>query len=204
MRNRKWKIVFLIMFVCIFEILDLFNIPSRFLKVSGNINYDFQAILWAAVVALVLFYAAYFLIDKHNVEKIKRQYDCAHALMEDIYEECLNNIKIMDNPMHRAKVLSKIDGDKVVKDDNPFRLFEKSPFSSESMFYDFVKDGVLPVKEYRGYRRIKKFYSEYFTMILVLDEDSIELQKLKERAVDELEKQLVPLHNEHFAQVFDK
>lgn len=160
--KNKYSTIRLLLYICIIcgivgPILDIYNTPTRIFPAIKSMNYDLQSILWSSITTVILFCLAYMLIDRYNLKKINNQKECAHAFLEIVYEQCLENIRQMDQKDVRTLVLKKVDLNETLSATHPFMRFKNEPFQNEKVLYEFLNDGNLEVNVYRNYLRAKKY-----------------------------------------------
>lgn len=182
---------------CIIFLADCVNILQVFGIGIKNINWDLESVVMSTILAITLYCITYILIDSYNVKRQQNQRKCALFLMKSIYEACLQNITFLDNSDIKESIIKKMDFDKLSTADDPDMKFKKMPFESENMIFDYIRDGVITVEEFKSYLDIKEKYNSYITMSLIFFDAPYTWELSRAKAVDMLNEKIKNISEEN-------
>ena len=175
-----------IVIVIVYILIDYFNLSSMMFININNINEGLFGIVVNTVIVISLYLVTFEFVDKKNEDRQKNKQLAAKRLLIDIYNECLLNISIMEDPDLRSKATRYVKGDELIEKDNKFRIFEEAPFNSEPVILDFIKDGVLSIEEYNSYLDNKKNYHEFMYISLIFPDLPDKVESVKKKVADGL------------------
>ena len=99
MKNNKakiWLIGIVVVFV-LYIVIDMINLPSLLHISIPNINNDYLELVVNSAVVIVLYIISYFYVDNKEDAKEKNSRDTVRILMQKSYNECLENIGMLEN-----------------------------------------------------------------------------------------------------------
>lgn len=165
MKNNKakiWLIGIVVVFV-LYIVIDMINLPSLLHISIPNINNDYLELVVNSAVVIVLYIISYFYVDNKEDAKEKNSRDTVRILMQKSYNECLENIGMLENQaILENHIIPKIDFNSTKSEvasnflNNPFILVD-SMIQTTSGCY-------LEKNELKIYLDIKKNYQYYVNM----------------------------------------
>ena len=145
MKKKTHKIILsmTIIFV-LYIILDYVNLSTILGIKSENINFELFGILFDAFIVITLFVISFFYIDNRQNEKDANARDTVEVLLIKTYDECLNNIKFLDNKeVVRKYIIPKINGGKTDSENKVVKNLQTLPFESFNTIMDLAKSGYV-------------------------------------------------------------
>ena len=165
MKNKKARkcLIVVVIVLIVYFLLDLINIPSLFHIPIPNINNDYLELVINSAVVIVLYIISYFYVDTKEDTKEKNSRDTIRILMQKSYNECLENIGMLENQaILENHIIPKIDFNATKSEvtsnflNNPFILVDSMIQTTSGCYLE--KD------ELKIYLDIKKNYQYYVNM----------------------------------------
>lgn len=160
MKKKPGKIIVIIFVVfLLFVVLDYVNILNLIGVNFAHLNMNVVGIFFDAVIVLVLYVISFYYIENKQNEKDANARDTAEALMKKTYQECLENLILLDNKaMIRKYIIPKMDGDKPNSENMVVNNLQILPFSSFGVVMELAVNGHIGKKKLDHYLEIKKEY----------------------------------------------
>lgn len=160
MKKKTNKYIFSIFAVFIvYFVLDYVNLPSHIRLNLSSVNVDFFNIIFNTSIVLVLFVISFYYIDNRQNEKDANARDTVDILLKKTYQECLSNLKLLDNREIIAKyIIPKTDGNKTDSENKVINNLQIMPFSSFDAIIDLAASGYIEKTKLNDYLDIKKEY----------------------------------------------
>ena len=160
MKKKPGKnIVTILIVFLLFVVLDYVNILNLIGLNFTNLNMDVVGILFDAVIVLILYVISFYYIENKQNEKDANARDTAEALMKKTYQECWENVMLLDNKaMIRKYIIPKMDGDKPNSENMVVNNLQILPFSSFDVVMELAVNGHIGKKNLDDYLEIKKEY----------------------------------------------
>ena len=203
--RRTLKIIIPVTIILIaYLILDYVNIPSHIGLMSSNINIDVLGILFDTAIVLILYSISFYYIENKQNEKDANARDAVSILLKKTYQECWNNLKLVDNTeMIEKYIIPKIDGSKTDSENKVLNNLQTSPFSSFNVVIDLAVNGYVEKTKLNDYLDIKKEY-QYLISVKITFFDLTNPQTKEQQALyndiqkrdSDLKKKLNELLNE--------
>lgn len=161
-RFMKKDIVIFISIITSLIILDYFNLPSLLGVEMSNLNWDFCVGILNSIIVIVLFVITYRTLDERTIEREKNKIEISELLIKECYHECKKYVDLLNQETVEKFIVPKIDFNST---NNPIITnLQNSPFSSENIIMDLVKDGQVTKKQIEGYLKIREKYMQYVNM----------------------------------------
>lgn len=160
MKKKPGKIIVTILIVfLLFVVLDYVNILNLIGLNFTNLNMDVVGIFFDAVIVLILYVISFYYIENKQNEKDANARDTAETLMKKTYQECWENVMLLDNKaMIRKYIIPKMDGDKPNSENMVVNNLQILPFSSFDVVMELAVNGHIGKKNLDDYLEIKKEY----------------------------------------------
>ena len=140
-------------------ILDYVNISTLIGLPFSNINVDMFGIIFNSVIVLVLYVVSFYYIDNKQNEKDANARDTVDTLIKKTYQECLGNLKLLDNKaIIEEFIIPKVGGNKSDLDNKVIHNLQTLPFSSFDSVIDLAVNGYVEKDKLDNYLDIKKEY----------------------------------------------
>lgn len=183
--KQKTKVFLPIILFVVYLILDYINLIDLIGLSVDNINIDILGVLFDAVIVIVLYIISFYYIDKKQLEKDKNAKGTANILFQKTYNECLENLKFLDDKGIVGRyIIPKIDGDKVASEDRITNNFQTLPFSSFETIMSLSSNGYIEKNDLNDYLDVKMKYQNLVNLkITFFDIDNA--QTLEQQAMAE-------------------
>ena len=180
-------LVIIILIILFVLIADYYDLPSKIGLHMGELNYDVQAIAIEAMVTILLFIIAYYLIDQRSITKQKNQEEIAKMMIATSYKLCRDYIAELDKQhtldfLLRSKIKSE-DPDKLVS--SFYDKYEEVPFDNHERIMQFCADGILSKSQMVDYLQVKHLFSAYVSACVCFQKTKKE-RELVDRVKQEL------------------
>lgn len=173
----------IIIILTIYMLIDYINFPSRIGIVLDNINIDVFGILFDTAVVLILYVISFYYIDNKQNEKDENAKEVVNILIEKTYQECLENLKLLDNKIIIEEyIIPKIDGNKPASENKIVSNLQELPFASYDAVIDMATNGYVEKDKMNSYLNIKKEY-QYLVNVRITFYDLIEPKTADQRAM---------------------
>ena len=147
--KTRSKITRIILILVGYVLVDYINLPSKLGFSPANINVDIFGILFDAAIVLILYTISFYYIDIRQNEKDANAKDIANILIEKSYQECLDNLKLLDNrQMIKEYIIPKVDGKRPASENRVISNMQELPFSSFEAIIDFAANGYVEKKKW--------------------------------------------------------
>lgn len=173
-------------FVFLYLIIDYFNLFSLLGFKASNINTNLLGIVINSIVVISLYLVTFEFVDKRNEAKERNKVLTAKQMLKQVYSKCKYNMELMEDPKIRPYIVRFVDPDKLIENDNKYRIFEESPFINESELLEFFKDGTLTEDVYKTYLINKDNYHQFMTMSLTFPDLPDKVDKARQKAISGL------------------
>ncbi len=159
-RRKSLRIIIPVALALIaYFILDYVNVPTLIGLTPSNINVDMFGILFNSVIVLVLYVVSFYYIENKQNEKYANAIDTVDALLKKTYQECLDNLKLLDNKeMIEEYIMPKVDGNKSFSENKVIHNLQTLPFSSFDAVIELAVNGYVEKEKLDNYLDIKKEY----------------------------------------------
>lgn len=158
-------IIPIIIALATYLLLDYVNVPSLMGLVPNNINVDVFGILFDASIVLILYVISFYYIENKQNEKDANARDTVDVLLEKTYQECLSNLKFLDNREMIGKyIIPKIDGNKPDSENKVVNNLQTLPFSSCDAVIELAANGYVEKAKLNDYLDIKKEYQHLISV----------------------------------------
>lgn len=177
----KKIIVYFILILILILIFDYFN---TFYFLSKNLNFSFLNIIVNMIVVVCMFLVTYILIEKRRFdaeyEKNKNEINVLILLILRTYQNCFDNVKLLDNQeMLEKYFIPKCDFN--AAKDEFLDNYKKFPFDCEERIIDLMQTGILNIEYLNSFFEIKDLYIKYVDMrVTFFDIDKYDNPKHKE------------------------
>lgn len=183
--KAKKIIMRIILILAGYLFVDYINLPSMIGFSPANINVDIFGILFDASVVLILYTISFYYIDSKQNEKDVNAKDIANILIEKSYQECLDNLNLLDNrQIIKEYIIPKIDGDRPASENKVISNMQELPFASFDAIIDFAAGGYVEKEIMDSYLNIKKEY-QYLINVKITFFDLINPRTDEQRAMYE-------------------
>lgn len=157
-KTNKYIIPIIIALVA-YLVLDYVNLPSLIGLMLNNINIDIFGIIFDSSIVLILYVISFYYIENKQNEKDANARDTVDVLLENTYQECLSNLKFLDNREMIGKyIIPKTDGNKPDSENKVVNNLQTLPFSSFDAVIDLATNGYVEKVKLNDYLDIKKEY----------------------------------------------
>lgn len=159
-RRKSLRIIIPVALALIaYFILDYVNVPTLIGLTPSNINVDMFGILFNSVIVLVLYVVSFYYIENKQNEKYANAIDTVDALLKKTYQECLDNLNLLDNKeMIEEYIMPKVDGNKSFSENKVIHNLQTLPFSSFDAVIELAVNGYVEKEKLDNYLDIKKEY----------------------------------------------
>lgn len=159
-KRKSLRIIIPVALVLIaYSILDYVNVPTLIGLTPSNFNVDMFGIIFNSVIVLVLYVVSFYYIDNKQNEKDANARDTVDTLIKKTYQECLGNLKLLDNKaIIEEFIIPKVDGNKSDLDNKVIHNLQTLPFSSFDSVIDLAVNGYVEKDKLDNYLDIKKEY----------------------------------------------
>lgn len=184
MKKKTNKFILpIILALAAYIVLDYVNVPSLIGLIPNNINTDMFGILFDASVALVLYVISFYYIENKQNEKDANTRDNVDVLLKKTYQECLDNLKFLDNrEMIEKYIIPKVDGNKTDSENKVINNLQTLPFSSFDSVIDLASNGYIEKIKLNDYLDIKKEY-QYLISVKITFFDLVKPETVKQKAM---------------------
>lgn len=183
--ETKSKIMRIVLVLAGYVLVDYINLPSMIGFSPANINVDIFGILFDAAIVLILYTISFYYIDIRQNEKDANAKDIANILIEKSYQECLDNLTLLDNrQMIKEYIIPKIDGNRPASENRVISNMQELPFASFDAIIDFASSGYIEKKKMDNFLDIKKEY-QYLVNVKITFFDLINPKTDEQRAMYE-------------------
>lgn len=143
-----------------------------------------------------MFVISFFYIDNRQNEKDANARDTVDVLLSKTYDECLSNIKFLDNKeVVRKYIIPKIDGDKTDSENKVVNNLQTLPFESFDTIIDLAKNGYVDKSKLSQYLDIKKDY-QHLISVKITFYDLVKPESADQKAMyDDIKKRDMDLKN---------
>lgn len=167
-------IMLIIVLLAIYLFIDYVNLPSLIGIRTDNINIDIFGILFDTAVVLILYVISFYYIDNKQNEKDANAKAVGDILIEKTYQECLENLKLLDNKeIIKEYIIPKVDGDRPASENKVISNLQELPFASYDIVLDLATNGYIEKDKIESYMNIKKEY-QYLINVKITFFDLIE------------------------------
>lgn len=184
MKKKTNKFIIpIILALAAYIVLDYVNLPSLIGLIPNNINTDMFGILFDASVVLVLYVISFYYIENKQNEKDANARDTVDILLKKTYQECLDNLKFLDNREMIGKyIIPKVDGNKTDSENKVINNLQTLPFSSFDAVIDLASNGYIEKTKLNDYLDIKKEY-QYLISVKITFFDLVEPETVDQKAM---------------------
>jgi len=144
--------------------LDYINLPSFLGFEISNINWDFCMGILNIIVIIALYAFTYKILDERTIEREKNKNEISVLLIKKCYQECLEYVKFLNQETVEKYIVPKIDFNSTKYEGTIICNIQNSPFLSENIIMDLVKDGQITKRQIDGYFEIRIKYKQYINM----------------------------------------
>ena len=124
----------------------------------------------------------YYIENKQN-EKDANARDTVDVLLEKTFQECLDNLKFLDNREVIEKyIIPKVDGNKTDSENKVINNLQTLPFSSFDAIIGLASSGYVDKLKLNNYLDIKKEY-QYLISVKITFFDLIKPETLEQQAM---------------------
>ena len=128
---------------------------------------------------------SFYYIDIRQNEKDANAKDIANILIEKSYQECLDNLTLLDDrQMIKEYIIPKIDGNRPASENRVISNMQELPFASFDAIIDFASSGYIEKKKMDNFLDIKKEY-QYLVNVKITFFDLINPKTDEQRAMYE-------------------
>lgn len=181
--KTKSIIVRIIVILAGYALVDYTNLPSEIGFLPANINLDIFGILFDAAIVLILYTISFYYIDNRQNEKDANAKDIANILINKSYQECLDNLNLLDNrQMIKEYIIPKVDGNKPASENKVINNMQELPFASLEAIIGFAANGYVEKEKMDNYLDIKKEY-QYLVNVKITFFDLIGAKTNEQRAM---------------------
>lgn len=171
-QDNKRKVILISMLilgvVLIYTILDYVNIASILCMSVSNINTDILSAIINIAVVLILYVISFNYIENKQIEKDNNAIDAVGILLKYTYQECLENLRLLDSKeIIRKYIIPKIDGNKVSSENKVIHNFKMLPFSTLNEMISMASNGYVDKETLNKYLDIKKEYQYIVEMKII-------------------------------------
>lgn len=143
----------------IYVILDYLNVPQLLGLSSDRINMDFFDVFLNSVIVIVLYIITYFFVDSRQIQKDTNAKDTADILLLYTYKECVDNLRIVLNPMWTKNYIAqKVDFNRPINKNSVVSNIQDLPFSSKSEIFELATGGYVEKEVLTRYLHIQAEY----------------------------------------------
>jgi hypothetical protein len=183
--EKKTKIIIrkIILGLAVYLLVDYIILPSVIGFMPTNINIDMFGILLDTAVVSILYVISFYYIDNKQNIKDANAKDAVNSLLEKTYQECLDNLKILDDKKLIAEhIIPKVDGNRPASENKVINNLQELPFSSFDSVIDLAANGYVEKDKFDKYLNIKKDY-QYLINVKIIFFDLIEPETDEQRAM---------------------
>lgn len=163
-KTNKYIIPIIIAMVT-YLVFDYANLPSLMGLTPNNINMDIFGVFFDSAIVLILYVVSFYYIENKQNEKDANARDTVDVLLESTYQECLSNLKFLDNrDMIGKYIIPKIDGNKPDSENKIVNNLQTLPFSSFDAIIDLAANGYVEKAKLNEYLDIKKEYQHLISV----------------------------------------
>lgn len=164
-------------------LVDYINLPSMIGVSPANINMDIFGVLFDAAIVLILYTISFYYIDNRQNEKDANAKDIANILINKSYQECLDNLNLLDNRQTiKEYIIPKVDGNRPASENKVISNMQELPFASLEAIIGFAANGYIEKEKMETYLDIKKEY-QYLVNVKITFFDLIEPKTAEQRAM---------------------
>lgn len=180
------KIYLSIILFFIYLLLDYLNLPSLIGLSFTTINADLFDTIFNGTIVIVLYIISFFYIDNKQNEKDANSRDIAETLFKKTYQECKQNLELLDNRIVVEKyIIPKVDGNKTDSENKVVHNLQTLPFDSYDTIMELATSGYLLKNQLENYLHIKKEYQYLVSVkITFYDLDTAQTAEQKSMAND--------------------
>ena len=180
------KIYLPIILFFIYLLLDYLNLPSLIGLSFTTINADLFDTIFNGTIVIVLYIISFFYIDNKQNEKDANSRDIAETLFKKTYQECKQNLELLDNRIVVEKyIIPKVDGNKTDSENKVVHNLQTLPFDSYDTIMELATSGYLLKNQLEDYLHIKKEYQYLVSVkITFYDLDTAQTAEQKSMAND--------------------
>lgn len=184
MKKKTNKFILpIILALAAYIVLDYVNVPSLIGLIPNNINTDMFGILFDASVVLVLYVISFYYIENKQNEKDANTRDNVDVLLKKTYQECLDNLKFLDNrEMIEKYIIPKVDGNKTDSENKVINNLQTLPFSSFDSVIDLASNGYIEKIKLNDYLDIKKEY-QYLISVKITFFDLVKPETIEQKVM---------------------
>lgn len=143
----------------VYVIFDYLNVPRLLGLSSERINMGFFDALLNAVIVMVLYIITYFFVDSRQIQKDANAKDTADILLLYTYKECVDNLRIVLNPMWTKNYIApKVDFNRPINKNSVVSNIQDLPFSSKSEIFELATGGYVEKEVLTRYLHIQAEY----------------------------------------------
>ncbi len=167
----------------IYLILDYINLATFLGITPSNIDTDIFGVLFDAMIVIILYVISFYYIDNRQNEKDANARSTAKVLIQKTYDECLSNLKLLDNKNMVAQyIIPKVDGNKTDSEDKVTHNLQTLPFSSFDSIMSLATNGFIEEDVLYDYLDAKKEY-QYLVSMKITFYDLISPQTSDQQAL---------------------
>lgn len=184
MKKKTNKFIIpIILALAAYIVLDYVNLPSLIGLIPNNINTDMFGILFDTSVVLVLYVISFYYIENKQNEKDANARDTVDILIKKTYQECLDNLKFLDNREMIGKyIIPKVDGNKTDSENKVINNLQTLPFSSFDAVIDLANNGYIEKIKLNDYLDIKKEY-QYLISVKIIFFDLVKPETIEQKVM---------------------
>ena len=184
MKKKTNKFIIpIILALAAYIVLDYVNLPSLIGLIPNNINTDMFGILFDTSVVLVLYVISFYYIENKQNEKDANARDTVDILLKKTYQECLDNLKFLDNREMIGKyIIPKVDGNKTDSENKVINNLQTLPFSSFDAVIDLANNGYIEKIKLNDYLDIKKEY-QYLISVKIIFFDLVKPETIEQKVM---------------------
>ena len=158
-------IIPIIIALATYLVFDYANLPSLIGLMPNNINMDIFGVIFDTAIVLILYVISFYYIENKQNEKDANARDTVDVLLEKTYQECLSNLKFLDNREMIGKyIIPKIDGNKPDSENKVVNNLQTLPFSSFDAVIELAASGYVEKAKLNDYLDIKKEYQHLISV----------------------------------------
>lgn len=160
-QNKKslFKAAIPVLLFVVYVIFDYLNVPRLLGLSSERINMGFFDALLNAVIVIVLYIITYFFVDSRQIQKDANAKDTADILLLYTYKECVENLRIVLNPMWTKNYIApKVDFNRPINKNSVVSNIQDLPFSSKSEIFELATGGYVEKEVLTRYLHIQAEY----------------------------------------------
>ena len=185
-KKIEWLVTGSAGIICISFLLDLFNIPSQAGIPMDSVNWNAASLIVGNLLVILIAVITYLLIDKRNREKEKNQREIAVYTLQNIYEQCLFELKKFDSPEYAEYAKKCFDNEDPDFQKAKEQFLYDGPYDAHSDIVEFAKNGIISKNEYQTYLNIKEAHHMYVFLRLMFYDKKANAEALRNDVISKI------------------